>query len=100
MFTIDNGPAAVILFTTTLFLAVLMIRINPLTDTAKAVRRSLFFAIINISAVAGMYAFWEWAPLDWAYEFRTWAKLVDGLAAFGIAWSMFNIHKSLKVDRL
>jgi len=94
--TISNGPSAIILAVTVVFLLVLARQINPATRTARSTQNALWMGAINVAAVAGMYAAWAWAPLGFAIEFRTWAKLVDGLAAFGVAAAMISLHRSIK----
>lgn len=96
MFTISNAPAGIILVVTVLFMVVLSLQIDPSTKQARNVQNILWFGAINIFAVAVMYLAWAWLPLDWAYDIRTWMKLVDGLAAFGCAGAMFMLHRSLK----
>lgn len=94
--TISNAPAAIILAVTVVFLLVLARQINPATRTARSTQNVLWMAAINVAAVGGMYAAWAWAPLNVALEFRTWAKLVDGLAAFGVAAAMISLHRAIK----
>ncbi len=96
MFTISNAPAAVILGVTVLFLVVLALQIDPTTNSARWSQNVMIWSAICVGAVAGMYAFWAWTPLDVAVEFRQWAKLVDGIAAFGVAVSLVGLHRSLK----
>lgn len=96
MFTISNAPAGIILAVTVMFLVVLSWQVDPSTRQARNVQNILWFAAINVGAVAGMYAFWAWTPVNVAIEFRAWAKLVDGLAAFGVAGAMIGLHKSLQ----
>ena len=96
MFTISNAPAAGILGVAVLFMVVLSLQIDPDTKPARWVQNILWFSAINVGAVAGMYTFWAWTPLDVAIEFRQWAKLVDGLAAFGVAGAMYGLQRSLK----
>ena len=96
MFTISNAPAGIILLVTVLFLVVLAWCVGPYTKRGRWTQNVLYFTAINVAAVAGIYLFWAWAPLDWAVEFRQWAKLVDGLAAFGVAGAMIGLHRSLR----
>jgi hypothetical protein len=96
MFTISNAPSAVILGVTVLFLVVLSWFVDPDTKPARWVQNILWFSAINVGAVCGMYAFWAWTPVNVAIEFRQWAKLVDGLAAFGVAGAMIGLQRSLK----
>ncbi len=96
MFTISNAPSAVILGVTVLFLVVLSWFVDPDTKPARWVQNILWFSAINVCAVAGMYAFWAWTPVNVAIEFRQWAKLVDGLAAFGVAGAMIGLQRSFK----
>ena len=96
MFTISNAPAGIILCVTALFMLVLSSQIYADTRAGRYAQSILWFCLINVLSVAGMYLFWAWAPYEWAYEFRTWAKLVDGLAAFGVAGAMVGLHRSLR----
>jgi len=93
--TISNGPSAIILAVTVVFLLVLARQINPAARTARHAQNALWMGAINVAAVAAMYACWAWAPLDVALEVRTWAKLVDGLAAFGVAGAMISLHRAI-----
>ena len=96
MFTISNAPAGIILVVTVLFMLVLSSQIYPDTKAGRYCQSILWFSAINVAAVAGMYLFWAWTPVEVAIEFRAWAKLVDGLAAFGVAGAMIGLHKSLQ----
>ena len=96
MFTISNAPAGIILVVTALFMLVLSSQIYPDTKAGRYCQSILWFSVINILSVSGMYLFWAWAPYGWAVEFRQWAKLVDGLAAFGVAGAMVGLHRSLR----
>ena len=94
MFTISNAPAGIILVVTVLSMLVLASQIYADTKAGRFAQSVLWFGAINVAAVAGMYLFWAWTPYEWAVEFRQWAKLVDGLAAFGVAGAMIGLHKS------
>ena len=96
MFTFSNAPAGIILVITVVFMVVLSSQIYADTRSGRYAQSVLWFSAINVAAVAGMYLFWAWAPYTWAIEFRQWAKLVDGLAAFGVAGAMVGLHRSLK----
>jgi hypothetical protein len=96
MFTISNAPSAVILGVTTLFLVILALQIHPTSAAARWAQNVCIWGAITVGSVGGMYAFWAWTPLEVAIEFRTWAKLADGLAAFGVAISMIGFHRSLR----
>ena len=96
MLPLSNAPAGIILCITVGFLVVLSLQIDPSTKTSRWVQNALWFGAINIGAVAGMYLFWAWAPYEWAVEYRQWAKLVDGLAAFGVAGAMYGLHRTIK----
>ena len=93
--TISNAPAAVICAVTVACLLVLARQINPVPQAARHAQNVLWMAAINVAAVAAMYGAWAWAPLDVALEVRTWAKLVDGLAAFGVAGAMVMLHRAI-----
>lgn len=93
--TISNAPAAVICAVTVLCLLILARQINPVPRAARHAQNVLWMAAINVAAVAAMYAAWAWAPLNVALEVRTWAKLVDGVAAFGVAIAMLQLHRAV-----
>lgn len=96
MFTISNAPASIILTVTVLFLVVLSLQIDPTTKSAQWAQNVLWFTAINVAAVAAIYAAWAFTPIDVAYHVRDWAKLVDGLAAFGVAGAMIGLHRTLR----
>lgn len=96
MFTISNAPASIILAVTVLFLVVLSLQLDPTTKTGRCAKNVLCLAAINVAAVAAIYAAWAFTPVEFAYHVRDWAKLVDGLAAFGVAGAMIGLHRSLR----
>lgn len=95
MWSLSDGPAAIVLAVTALSMLVLARQINPQSRVAVHCQNVLWFATINVLAVAGIYASFRWAPIGFALDARGWFKLVDGLAAFGVAGAMVMLHRAV-----
>ena len=96
LWSLSDGAATVVLCVTALSMVVLAVQINPQSRVAIWCQNVLVWGAINILAVGAIYASFRWAPIDFALSARGWFKLVDGLAAFGVAGAMIGLHQSLK----
>lgn len=96
LWSLGDGAATVVLCVTALSMVALAIQINPQSRVAMWCQNVLAWGAVNVLAVGAIYASFRWAPIDFAVSARGWFKLVDGLAAFGVAFSMYGLHRSLK----
>jgi len=96
MWSLSDGPAAIVLAVTALALLVLAWQINPNTRVARWCQNALWFGAINVAAVMLIYGSFAWLPVGFAVDVRGWLKLADGLAAFGVAGAMIGLHRSIK----
>lgn len=96
MWSLSDGPAAIVLTVSVFALFALAWTINPESRVARWCQNTLWFGALNVAAVALIYGSFAWLPVGFAVDARGWLKLVDGLAAFGVAGAMIGLHRAIK----
>lgn len=95
LYSLSDGPAALLLLTSSATLAVLGWALNPHHYVTRMIGYALGLAAASIAAVAAIYASFA-VSVDVGLTARGWLKATAGLFAFGSAMCGINVIRYVR----